>query len=114
MMQSGFAVIYRSYLKPGREQDYQTAWKKVAHYFVAHRGALGSCLHRTNDGLWVAYSRWPNKKTRDASWPGDDAPSDALPSEIRQAVVMIQECLDPDRKLPDLCLEVVDDLLLKH
>lgn len=108
---SDFAVIYRSYLKPGRESDYQKAWKIVAQYFVNCRGAIGSCLHRTSDGMWVAYSRWPDQKTRDASWPGDE-PSDELPQEIRDAVIMIQDCLDPDRKLPDICMEVVNDLFL--
>jgi hypothetical protein len=111
-MKSNFAVIYRSYLKSGREQDYQTAWRKVAQYFVAYRGAIGSCLHRTQEGLWVAYSRWPDKKTRDASWPRSDVPSEELPFEIREAVLTIQDCLDLDQKLPDICMEVVDDLLL--
>ena len=75
------------------------------------RGAVGSCLHRTTDGLWVAYSRWPDKKTRDASWPGEQAPSSELPQEIREAVLTIKNCLDETRKIPDLCLDVVEDLL---
>ncbi len=45
-----FAVIYRGYLKPGREDDYQNAWQSVAQYFITHRGAIGSCLHRASDG----------------------------------------------------------------
>ncbi len=111
---SNFAVLYRGYLKPGRESDYQNAWQMVAQYFVKHRGAIGSCLHRTSDGMWVAYSRWPDQKTRDASWPGEEAPSDELPEEIRTAVKTIQDCLDPDRKLPDICMEVVNDLFLNE
>jgi N-acetylglutamate synthase-like GNAT family acetyltransferase len=109
-----FAVIYRSYLKPNRESDYQNAWKTVAQYFVKHRGAIGSCLHQTSDGMWVAYSRWPDQKTRDASWSGEHAPSDELPQEIRDAVKTIQDCLDPDRKLPDICMQVVNDLFLSE
>lgn len=108
-----FAVIYRGYLKKGREADYQMAWNTVATYFLEKRGAIGSCLHRTSDGSWVAYSRWPDQKTRDASWPGDHAPSTELPPHIRGAVLLIQNCLDPDRKLDEICMEVVDDLLLK-
>lgn len=107
-----FAVIYQGYLKPGRENEYQEAWNKVAQYFIEHRGAIGSCLHRTSDGLWVAYSRWPDKKTRDNSWPGENAPSQELPLEIRNAVLTIKDCLDSSRKIPDLCMEVVNDLLL--
>lgn len=89
-----FAVIYQGYLKPGRENECQEAWNKVARYFIASRGAIGSCLHRTPDGLWVAYSRWPDKETRDNSWPGENAPSTELPLEIRNAVLTIKDCLD--------------------
>lgn len=110
--QTMFAVIYQGYLKPGRENEYQEAWNKVAQYFIEYRGAIGSCLHRTSDGLWVAYSRWPDKKTRDHSWPGENSPSEELPLEIRNAVLTIKDCLDSDRKVPDLCMEVVNDLLL--
>lgn len=110
--QKMFAVIYQGYLKSGRETEYQEAWNKIAQYFIEYRGAIGSCLHKTSDGLWVAYSRWPDKKTRDNSWPGENAPSEELPLEIRNAVLTIKDCLDPDRKIPDLCMEVVNDLLL--
>lgn len=110
--QKMFAVIYQGYLKPGKENEYQDAWNKVAQYFIEYRGAIDSCLHRTSDGLWVAYSRWPDKKTQDNSWPGENAPSEELPLEIRNAVLTIKDCLDSDRKIPDLCMEVVNDLLL--
>jgi hypothetical protein len=106
-----FAVIYRGYLKPGTEQAYQEAWHTVASYFVEKRGALGSCLHRSEEGMWVAYSRWPDKVTRDASWPGENAPSKELPDDVRQAILTIQESLDPEKKLPDICMEIVKDLI---
>jgi hypothetical protein len=108
-----FAVIYQGYIKDGRELEYQEAWDQVARYFIEKRGALGSCLHRTSDGIWLAYSRWPDQKTRDASWPKDDAPSNELPLSIRHAILTIKNCLDQDRKLPDICMEVVNDLLIK-
>lgn len=107
-----FAVIYRSYLKPDREEDYQLAWHQVASYFVEKRGAIGSCLHKTEEGIWVSYSRWPDKATRDASWPGENAPSNELPEEIRRAILVLKDCIDQERKLPDICMDVVQDLLL--
>jgi hypothetical protein len=110
-----FAVIYQGYIKSGREREYQEAWNKIAQFFVDQRGAIGSCLHRTNDGLWIAYSRWPDRQTRDASWPGENTPSSELPSEIRNAVLTLKDCLDQERKIPEICMEVVDDLLpLNH
>jgi len=107
-----FAAIYQGYLKPGREAEYQEAWHKVAVYFVEHRGALGSTLHRTDNGMWVAYSRWPDKATRDASWPGENAPASELPDTIHQAIILIKDCLAPEPKFSEICLEVMDDLLL--
>ena len=109
-----FAVIYRGYLKAGREEEYQQLWHLIATYFIEHRGAIGSCLHKAEDGMWLAYSRWPDKATRDASWPGDDAPSNELPDTIKQAIIKIKDCIDEQCKLPDICLEVVDDLLSNH
>ena len=108
-----FAVLYQSYLKPGREAEYKQAWHKIARYFREHRGAIGSCLHQTKDGLWIAYSRWPDKATRDASWPDNKMPSQELPKEIRKAIFVLIECLDQNHKFPELCMEVVDDLLFK-
>ncbi len=107
-----FAVFYRGYIKSGCESEYREAWNIVARYFIERRGAIGSCLHRTPDGLWVAYSRWPDKKTRDASWPGENMPSAELPPEIHKAILILKDCLDPERQFPEICMEVVDDLLL--
>jgi hypothetical protein len=107
-----FAVIYQFYLKPGREAAYQAAWHTIATYFKTHRGAIGSCLHFADDGRWVAYSRWPDKKTRDASWPGENDPSFELPSEIQSAISTMKDCTDQERKIPEICLEVTQDLLL--
>ena len=108
-----FAVIYQGYVKAGCEAEYKKLWHKVACYFIERRGAIGSCLHQTEEGLWLAYSRWPDKATRDASWPGDNAPSDELPDDIKSSIVAIKGCLDQERKLPEICMEVIEDLLIK-
>jgi hypothetical protein len=42
---------------------------------------------------------------------GENAPSDVLSDEIKKAIVTIQNCIDQTQKLPDICMEVVDDLL---
>ncbi len=107
-----FAVIYKSWIHEGKEDDFKKHWHIVASYFVESRGALGSCLHKTQEGYWLAYSRWPDKATRDNSWPGDAEISNELPSEVRQAIVGIRECKDQTRELPEIHMEVVDDLLI--
>jgi hypothetical protein len=110
-----FAVIYTFVLRPEQESEYQECWRKIVTYFKQHCGAIGSCLHKGENGLWVAYSRWPNRQTRDAAWPGDDAPNNALPSDIRNCIIAMQKIKDQNQDLPqfeDLSLEVVEDFLL--
>ncbi len=105
-----FAVIYRSCIRPELEERYQKLWNQIASYFIQHRGAIGSCLHKTEDGIWLAYSRWPDKATRDASWSSDNTVED-LPRAIKEAIMKMKDCGDQNRKLPEICMEVVDDLL---
>lgn len=107
-----FAVIYRSHIKLGLEDKYQKLWHEVASYFMQHRGAIGSCLHKTEDGTWIAYSRWPDKATRDASWSNDNNAINNLPDVIKEAIILMKNCIDESRKLPEICMEVVEDLLL--
>ncbi len=104
-----FAVICRATLRPGSEENYQRSWQIIAQYFTKHRGALGSCLHKAEDGTWVAYSRWPDRKTRDASW-GDHVDESTLPSEIINAIQSIKDCIEESH--PEICMEVVNDLLI--
>lgn len=78
-----FAVIYKFKLKAQQEDLYQYHWHKIANFFIEHRGAISSCLHKGDVGLWVAYSRWPDKEARDASWPGEEASNDELQETIR-------------------------------
>jgi hypothetical protein len=109
-----FAVIYRSYIKQELEDECQRLWNQVASYFIQHRGAIGSCLHKTEEGIWLAYSRWPDKATRDASWSSDNNPINDLPDVVKEAIIKMKDCGDENRKLPEICMEVVDDLLLTN
>lgn len=112
-----FAAIYRFKLKPHQETLYQECWHKIATYFVQNCGAIGSCLHKGEDNLWVAYSRWPDKATRDAVWPGDNAPNEILPKDIRETIQKIQAIKEENHDLEnydEICLEVIEDLLLNQ
>jgi hypothetical protein len=109
-----FAVIYRGRVYPGEEGKYQELWHHVAKYFIEQRGAYGSCLHKTADGDWIAYSRWPDKATRDASWPqeGDDL-SETLSSEMKAVILGLKKCIDKNYPFQEICMDVMDDLLFK-
>ncbi|WP_299494379.1 hypothetical protein [uncultured Shewanella sp.] len=109
-----FAVIYRFSLRPEQEAIYQECWAKVAHYFIEQCCAIGSSLHKGEDDLWVAYSRGPNKATRDKAWPGTESPSDTLPVDICRAIEHMQQIKKSNQDLlqyDEICLEVVNDLL---
>lgn len=107
-----FAVIYRGFIYPELEEEYQKLWRQVATYFINNRGAFGSCLHKTAEGEWIAYSRWPDRETRDAAWPKDDEPpSDNLKPEIQEIIVALKECIDKDKPFQEICMDIVDDLL---
>lgn len=109
-----FAVIYRMYVYHEAEEKYQNLWRQIAQHFMEHRGALGSCLHKTTEGEWLAYSRWPDKTTRDASWPQEgEEPSQSLNPEIQQVILDLKKCIDKDQPFQEICMEIVDDLLFK-
>jgi hypothetical protein len=108
------AVIYKFKLKPHHEAEYMQLWLCVATYFKQQRGALGSSLHKGDDGDWMAYSRWPDEATRDASWPDDNAPSDELPDAVRAAIFRMQEMRkenEPLGEYQETTFEVVEDML---
>lgn len=110
-----FAVIYKFKLKAHQEDLYQHHCHKIAGFFIENRGAIGSCLHKGNDGLWIAYSRWPDKATRDASWPGEESPNNDLPKDIGNSIKIMQtikkENSDMEEDYEEFCLNVVNDLL---
>ena len=107
-----FAVIYKGHVHQGVEAEYKRLWRQIAQYFIEHRGALGSCLHKTAEGEWVAYSRWPDKAMRDASWPQEgESVDESLSTEIKQAIESLKKCIDKDQPYQEICMEVVDDFL---
>ena len=108
-----FAVIYRGYIHPGHENEYKKLWKQVATYFIKNRGAIGSRLHKTTEGEYLAYSMWPDKKTRDASW-GEHADINSLPKEIIEVTEKLKLCIDKNRPYDEICMNVVEDLLMKR
>ncbi len=108
---SPFAVIYRGYIKPGTEKLYIESWKKIATYFVQERGALGSTLYHTDDGMWLACSRWPSKTIRDASWPPKEGElSSQFPHLIKEAIEDLKSCFDVDR-YPEIHMTVIAEVL---
>lgn len=105
------AVIYRGFVYPEREDEYKTSWKKIVNYFKKHRGALGSLLHKTSEGEYIAYSLWPDQATRDASWGKE---TKGLDPSIQEAIDTLKQCLDVNQKQDEICMELVENFLIPN
>lgn len=95
---NGYAVLYRWRLHPGHEADFVAAWERVTRAMHDACGSYGSRLHRTEDGLWTAYARWPDKATRDGCRHGDSEAEAAMAAAVAEG-------------LPAIHMSVVSDLL---
>lgn len=98
----GFAVLYRWRLRAGKEAQFREAWGRVTQLLIRDRGALGSRLHRADDGTWYAYAQWPSREARDEAFAA--GPVDAEASRLmREAEAEV---------FPAVLLDPVEDHLL--
>ena len=97
----GFCVIYQFKVKHGAEEMFQSGWSRVTEEVRDSRGGLGSRLHLSDDGWWIAYAQWPN---RDA-WERSQQ-MDLIDAEAAQ---MMAESI-VDRKTPILLAPQIDYL----
>jgi len=56
-------AVYRWRIKPGKEKDFERLWEAGTQMFRDEQGALGSRLHRSEDGTYFAYAQWPDRLT---------------------------------------------------
>lgn len=98
----GFVVIYRWRLHAGQEDAFVQAWAEVTHAIRDQCGGLGSRLHKTDAGVWLAYAQWPSR----AMWDAAALTAPALETALQQMRDAIAE------SLPDIPLEPIADLLV--
>lgn len=67
LSRTGFAVVYQWRVRAGMESQFRSAWEDLTAFLREHRGALGSRLHRTDNGTVVAYAQWPDQATWERS-----------------------------------------------
>lgn len=109
-----FCVIYQFKLQLNQVEKYKRCWNIITDYFIEQRGALGSSLHESSNNLWIAYSRWPDKKTRDASWPCDNKSDETLPKVVNNALLTIQMIYKDNIELEqydEITMQLVSDKL---
>lgn len=58
-----FAVIYQFKVKKDKEDDFKNSWKQLTELIYEFEGSLGSRLHKQQEGIYLAYAQWPDKKT---------------------------------------------------
>jgi quinol monooxygenase YgiN len=95
------AIIYRYHVDSDQAERFQEGWRRCSTAIRSTFGSYGARLHRSEDGLWVAYGRWPSAAARELhlrKFDFDPASSDLMRGSIRQ-------------ELPEIRLEIVEDLL---
>lgn len=98
-----FVVIYRWKLKEGMEERFREGWRRATETIIEKYGALGSRLHKAEDGSWLAYAQWPDKPHWEAMRQG--------PAADPEAFAMMKESLDESAEIisPLFCMTVTDD-----
>lgn len=102
MSMPGHCVIYRFRIKDDAADQFIEGWSAVTCALREQRGALGSRLHRCEDGLWYAYAQWPDAETR--------AASRGLPHVCPEGSRLMQEATI--ETLPEIVLTPVKDHLV--
>lgn len=98
----GFCVIYRWEVTEGDEELFLEAWKEVTADFRAFSGGLGSRIHLSEDGFWVAYAQWPNR----AAWEEAELKT----TEGREAMSVMSKAIS--NRLEPILIEPIADLLV--
>ena len=95
-----FVALYRWKLKEGQEEKFREGWRRRTREIYRKCGSLGSRLHRAEDGTWVAYAQWPDRR----AW---EAARQVAVADTR-APAMMKESVEVS--YPEMLLEVADDL----
>jgi quinol monooxygenase YgiN len=99
-----FVVLYRWKVKPEHEAEFIEAWSHLTAEILSRQGSLGSRLHRSDDGLFVAYAQWPSREVWERSKEVGFTPK---AQEWRRT--MQERAV---RILPDTHMSMVDDHLI--
>lgn len=97
-----YYIIYQFNVKPGHEKRFVKAWSEVTEAIIEHCGGLGSRMHKSEKGEYIAYAQWPSKEHRDNA---------ELPESIRNGIgAEMRDCCDSIDELYELNL--ISDLLV--
>jgi heme-degrading monooxygenase HmoA len=96
-----FAVIYRWEVKAGLEEQFTAGWHRCSSQIKARFGSFGSRLHRSDEGLFVSYGRWPSAEAREPYRAHLDFDPESF--HLMQGAIATE--------LPEIRLQIIGDLL---
>ena len=97
-----FCVIYEFKVRPGMEDSFKKGWSRLTEAIRDTRGGMGSRLHKSDSGWWVAYAQWPDRQTWESSQNAYESPDIEASNLMTDAI---------EEKKPPILLEPVMDLL---
>ena len=98
----GFCVVYRFKVRAGLEEIFRQGWTRITREIRQRRSGLGSRLHLSDDGWWVAYAQWPDRETWERS-------REVQAMDIEAEQLMAESVAE---RLPPILMEPKVDLLV--
>jgi len=91
-----FIAIYQWNVRQDQEEAFLNAWSKLTEIIYREQGSLGSRLHKSHDGRYLAYAQWPSEGTFMFS---DTIPLSAEAEHYRRTIRQSSERILPDTYL---------------
>lgn len=98
-----FIALYHWKIKPDCEAEFQEGWRRITLEIRENCGGLGSRLHKSEDGTFIAYAQWKDKET----WEN----AREIQTIDEEAAEMMRDSIE--ERLPTVFMNAIDDLLLK-
>lgn len=83
-MENNFYVIYRMITNEGVSHEFITAWENLTIHIQNYCGGLGSKIHKEEEGVFIAYAKWPNKAAWENSTSSSPKEEEKLKLEMRK------------------------------
>lgn len=97
-----FCVIYKFKVRPGMEESFIKGWSHLTEAIRETRGGMGSRLHKSDNGWWVAYAQWPDRQTWESAQTAYESPDTEASNLMTEAI---------EDRVPPILLEPIIDLL---
>lgn len=99
-----YCILYEFRPVPGEETAFLATWKALTAYIHEQYGSLGSRMHRSASGRFIAYAQWPSQAVHDGVVATEEGKrlQEAMRRHLQEDGVTVLEKL-----------EVVEDCLVR-